>query len=144
VLLAIISSRSFASWRTTARTMPQLSGRLGVDADAISRPFVFNAGDYPIKATTLRDVGRPSMWQVPSGNAENNNFNMHISGKTAGDTITLPATGYKPFVKQDNDWVTEIYDLQCRYIKLTANDNQKQWIEENVRPYASICVHYAN
>lgn len=132
-------NRSFASWlNTTARTMPELSSRLGVDMDAVSRPFTFNAGDYTVRSTTLRDVGRPSMWQVPSGNAENNNFNRHLAGKTVGDIITLPVTGYKPFVRQGNDWVTEIYDLQCRYIRLTANESQKQWIEENVRPYASI------
>jgi hypothetical protein len=132
-------STIFGKWlNLTANSLSQLSTIIGVDSNAVSSAFSIDAGNFTVRATTLDDVGKPSMWQVPSFVAEENNFRKALKDKPVQSIINIPVTGYKPFVKSGGKWVTEVYDLQARHIRLTADDAQKEWIENNVRPYASI------
>jgi hypothetical protein len=133
------ANRPYGTWlNTTANSLSELSSKLGVDANATNASHSFNAGSFSVRSTTYADVGQPSMWQVPSQAAEANCFDAAIKGHSLGDTVTLSVTGYKPFVQSGSGWTTQIYDMQGRYINLTVNNKQKQWIEANVRPYASV------
>ena len=37
----------------------------------------------------------------------------------------------------NSGWTTDLYDLMCRYVTVTADDQAKTWLEQNVRQYAS-------
>jgi hypothetical protein len=121
-----------------ATSVSGLNNDFGLDNNSNSNAFTFDAGTYNIRSTTLDDVGKASMWQVPSGTAESNDFDNVIQGHSTGDIVSLHVTGYTPFVQSGSNWTTSIYDLQARYITLTATTAQMEWIKANVRPYASI------
>ncbi len=111
---------------------------LKIEESFIQGDTEFSAPLIAVYKTTLADVGTSRMWQVDSLQAENNNIDK-ITGKAKlGDIVKIPVSGRKQFVKSGNDWFTEVYDLQARYIKIKLNESQKIWLEENVLSYASI------
>ncbi len=129
----------FGRWiNTFAYGIDEIQDKLNAEHNGYSADFDFNAPYIDVYKTTLDDVGTDKMWQVHSKEAESNHIDKAIEGQIVGDTVIIPVTGRKEIFEKDGKWYTEVYDLQARYVTLVMNEQQKEWLELNVNPFASI------
>ena len=61
-------------------------------------PVFFDGPLHEVRKTTLADVGMPSMWQIPSTQAESNNIDAVLNGcgTQQHDTIPVIFSNYWP------------------------------------------------
>jgi Bacterial Ig domain/Right handed beta helix region len=61
------------------------------------------------------------------------------AGAVVGNIITLPVHGRKVIVADGSQWSTELYDLNCRYVRVTIPTSAlRDEIEAQIQQYASI------
>ncbi len=131
-------TKIYGFWKIIkADSFDELRSRLKCEEYGKQESFDFEGPLIPVRKTDYEDVGKPAMWQVPSKQAEKNSIDRALTEYSVGDTITIPATARKDIKEEGFYWVTEIYDLQARYVKLTMDALSKAWVESNVKTYAS-------
>ncbi|MBD3393411.1 MAG: hypothetical protein GF418_14870 [Chitinivibrionales bacterium] len=59
-----------------------------------------------------------------------------IADASVGDAVTIPVFGRKTIVEEGGQWTTEVYDLDCRYMRLTMDEAGKTTVEETIPQYA--------
>ncbi|MBD3390614.1 MAG: hypothetical protein GF418_01220 [Chitinivibrionales bacterium] len=133
----------FARWQVHgeppvhATTLAEVRDLFDCDHNGTMGSYEFDGPFHEVHLTTLDDVGTDAMWQIPSQDAEANHIDNALQDKSVGQTVSIPVTGRKAIEQSGSNWVTELYDLQCRHVKLTMNEGAKQWVQTNVRDYAS-------
>lgn len=124
-----------AEW---ARSVPEMREKFDVEHTGREADFPFAATLTPVHETSLEDVGTDAMWQVDSAHAEANDFARALEGIAVSDTVTLPVTGRKAISQSDGRLCVTVYDLSMRQITLWFDETDRAWVEETIRPYASI------
>ncbi len=129
----------FGKWlNILTRSFGEMQSKLGVEAAGSVEPLTFDATRIPVFETTLEDVGTSRMTQVPSALAEETTIDRAILGLAEGDTATIPVFGRKAIRQEGDRWMTEVYDLQARYVTLVLTESQARRLEEEIQPFASI------
>ena len=129
----------YGKWLTQwTQSILQMQELLGVEQSGLEADFAFEAAIPAVRGTELADVGTPAMWQVPSQAAEENDFERAMGHAGPGDRVTLPVTGRKAAAQENGVLSMVIYDLQMRQVALTLSQDQLDWAEANIRPYASM------
>ncbi len=124
-----------AEW---ARSIDEMQSKFHVEQSATEADIPFAATLTPVHETQLEDVGTAAMWQVPSGAAEENDFEKALFGSRVGETVTLPVTGRKSIEAVEGGFQTVVYDLSMRQVTLMMDAEAAAWVEKSIPAYASI------
>ncbi|MBD3392006.1 MAG: DUF1565 domain-containing protein [Chitinivibrionales bacterium] len=76
--------------------------------------------------------------QLQSTVEENTTIDDAIAGASAGDEVTIPVFGRKAIEDNGDQWMTEVYDLNARYVELFMDDAGKAQLESEITQFASI------
>jgi hypothetical protein len=75
--------------------------------------------------------------QLTSAIEENTTIDDAISGKAAGDEVSIPVFGRKAIEEDGGQWVTEVYDLNGRYVRVAiGEEDAKNELESGIQQYA--------
>ncbi|MBD3391712.1 MAG: hypothetical protein GF418_06600 [Chitinivibrionales bacterium] len=88
----------------------------------------------PLVTVTCQDN---SSGQITGVVEEETTIDDAIAGAAVGDEVTIPVFGRKAIVESGDQWITEAYDLNCRYVKIFMNADGKTALE-SVQPFAAI------
>ncbi len=128
----------FGKWKNkTADSVAELQSILHCEENGKAESVSFEGPLHEVCKTTLADVGNESMWQIPSRHAEKNCIEKALNEYCPGQLVSIPVTGRKEIIQDGSGWTTEVYDLQACYVKLFMNETQKEWVESNIKTYAS-------
>ncbi|MBD3392226.1 MAG: hypothetical protein GF418_09180 [Chitinivibrionales bacterium] len=83
----------------------------------------------------------PSCTNTPAGQfadqiQESVTIDDALADAVAGETVTVPVFGRKAIGHEDGVWVTDVYDLNCRYVKLYMDEENMNTVEQAVGQFA--------
>jgi hypothetical protein len=121
----------WASWKPTdaprairATGLAALRARLGVEAHGVAEHVDFrgpliDVHTYPT-ATDATHPDAKKLQEVPSQAAERNPIDTAIATQhgVVGQVVTMPVYGHTPLTGTGRHVACQVYDLQCRYVRL--------------------------
>jgi hypothetical protein len=139
-----------AKARITASSLADMQHRLGVEIHGQVAHLAFRGPLIHVYAyPTAQDALHPDpakLHQVPSQDAETQHTidrALDAQQATVGQVLSIPVYGHTPITHRGQTTECQVYDLACRYVRLTLpNAAAVKTLTDKVTPYAIIAPTY--